>query len=851
MDPLMHYALHGWREMRDPSPAFSTRFYLDANADVREAGENPLRHYLVFGQKEQRDPHSLLKPLNIARPDVAIVILSFNAPLALRITLDSLIRAKVRVPFTVYLLENGSRPDVKAAVEGIVAEAQSRGLPMIFTDHPVNLGFSGGNNVCIDQALNKQHTHICILNSDVVVTEYWLDQLLDTAEPVVGPVSNAVGNEQTVPIDYSAVMDETAWPVINEFARRRRQAYSSETFTSEFLGFFCTLIRRDVIEGVGLLDERFFPGSYEDDDYCIRLRESGHQLAIARNIYIHHFGSASFSMLEFKDRLEISDINRRRFEEKHSRAWLHRTHLLLTSWAQDEARSRADDTSAAGKALRVATREAHHRTGVDLVNRLFDATEHFRREAARGPDALAKLDHLLSECATPNVEWMRDEIRRARAELLGENVPPPGMPLVSLGDSPKSLQGVGAAAQNSYAKLLSQFWHEIQSIELMSFNVLVSAQPLLLTFAKILSENDVTIVFADLNPKSCDARDGYVQRVLAMDDVMSGHSRIYILYDEAFRGLPTLETLGERQYLFRIADRAPLAEALLAALGALCRCYVHSVLRLGSETTRRYVSARPKTVIFDAHGSVPEEFQMYADPFGAQTHEAYEALLFRQAGRVICVSQAMADHMGAKHGPPHSPPIICPIFVGDHEVRPQSRTYRDRARIIYAGGTQRWQQIPKMLDLVAALRGRFDFTIYTPDPTLIRRELEARGVADDGSVVNGSVTPEAVQKALPSFDFGFLLREDTVVNRVSCPTKLVEYLMHGVVPIMEAAVGDFNAAGLCYVPLEDFRLGRLPDIHRRHEMAKANREILASMERAANQGLDEIRTALIPVRGVE
>ena len=241
---------------------------------------------------------------------------------------------------------------------------------------------------------------------------------------------------------------------------------------------------------------------------------------------------------------------------------------------------------------------------------------------------------------------------------------------------------------------------------------------------------------------------------------------------------------------------------------------------------------------------------MYADPFGAQTHEAYEELLFRRAGRVICVSQAMADHMTAKYGSPRVPPVICPIFVGDHQARPQSRTYRDRARIIYAGGTHRWQQIPKMLDLVVAFRDRFDFTMYTPDPALIRRELEARGVRDDGSVVNDSVTPEAVQRALPNYDFGFLLREDTVVNRVSCPTKLVEYLLHGVIPIMEAAVGDFNAAGLRYVPVEDFRLGNLPDIQLRREMAEANREILAAMERSARRGLHEIRAALRPLGDV-
>ena len=47
VDPLQHYALHGWKEGRDPSKEFSTSFYLEHNADVVSAGVNPLYHYVL------------------------------------------------------------------------------------------------------------------------------------------------------------------------------------------------------------------------------------------------------------------------------------------------------------------------------------------------------------------------------------------------------------------------------------------------------------------------------------------------------------------------------------------------------------------------------------------------------------------------------------------------------------------------------------------------------------------------------------------------------------------------------------------------------------------------------------
>lgn len=58
-DPLLHYALIGWREGRDPSPFFSVAWYLEKYGDIAKAGIEPLSHYLELGAAEGRDPHPL------------------------------------------------------------------------------------------------------------------------------------------------------------------------------------------------------------------------------------------------------------------------------------------------------------------------------------------------------------------------------------------------------------------------------------------------------------------------------------------------------------------------------------------------------------------------------------------------------------------------------------------------------------------------------------------------------------------------------------------------------------------------------------------------------------------------
>ncbi len=62
LDTLLHFCRHGWREGRDPSPWFVTRWYLDAYPDIDRAGVNPLLHYARHGEAEGRRPSQWFDP---------------------------------------------------------------------------------------------------------------------------------------------------------------------------------------------------------------------------------------------------------------------------------------------------------------------------------------------------------------------------------------------------------------------------------------------------------------------------------------------------------------------------------------------------------------------------------------------------------------------------------------------------------------------------------------------------------------------------------------------------------------------------------------------------------------------
>jgi GT2 family glycosyltransferase len=156
-----------------------------------------------------------------------------------------------------------------------------------------NLGFAGGTNQGLMMARGNT---ILFLNNDTVVTEGWLQNLLHclNSNPkigLVGPVTNYISGEQLIETSYSS-MDE-----MHQFARGYNISDPNKWKTTSRLTGFCVLMRREVLDRLGNLDEGFEIGNCEDDDYGLRARLLGLDLMIAKDTFIHHVGSVSIKAL--------------------------------------------------------------------------------------------------------------------------------------------------------------------------------------------------------------------------------------------------------------------------------------------------------------------------------------------------------------------------------------------------------------------------------------------------------------------------------------------------------------------------------------------------------------------------
>jgi GT2 family glycosyltransferase len=219
-------------------------------------------------------------------PKVSVITVNWNNFNDSAECLESL-RKTTYPNFEVIVVDNGSGGDDVSLLKQRFGDS----IRLIVNDK--NAGFAGGCNIGIKDALARGADYVVLLNNDTVVAPDFLEGLVRVAQSDerVGIAGGKV---------FCYELPELIWfagGIINYRTGRTPIRGSGEADKGQFdeivrvdwiSGCFM-FISRDVLQAVGMLDERFFFG-WEDVDLCVRAARKGFKVLFVPESRIWHKG---------------------------------------------------------------------------------------------------------------------------------------------------------------------------------------------------------------------------------------------------------------------------------------------------------------------------------------------------------------------------------------------------------------------------------------------------------------------------------------------------------------------------------------------------------------------------------
>ncbi len=226
-------------------------------------------------------------------PKVFIIVLHYGDPRETIECLDSLNRLNYD-NCEIILIDNGS---------GRKFEIRNSKFEIAKIFNPENFGFAGGNNPGIKQAIEKGADYILLLNNDTIVEPDFLKKLVEAGEK-----NEKIGILGPMIYDYGTGKIHFAGGRINLLYTKgiHIQDTKHQTQDTDYITGACLLIKRKIVEKIGLMPENYFLYC-EDVDWCLKARKSGFSCQVVPNSKISHKVSknakiASFSYIYYHTR---------------------------------------------------------------------------------------------------------------------------------------------------------------------------------------------------------------------------------------------------------------------------------------------------------------------------------------------------------------------------------------------------------------------------------------------------------------------------------------------------------------------------------------------------------------------
>lgn len=258
-----------------------------------------------------------MKDMDISKPLVHILILNFNSYIETVNCLEALLN-NIRYPnYRIIVLDNNSTDESIISLPTKVDEwAKLYGQKISFIENHSNYGYAHGNNRGIEIAIKENSDFICIINPDVIVEEDFLDELVYQmkSDPSIGMIAPAIVNSEakdTCIIGGAQIGYISGYTkMIN--AGNKLDGINPKVYACDYIGGMCLLVRRRVINEIGLIPENYFL-FYEETEWCNRCIRAGYRCVVDVGTKVIHKGSVTIDRESNESSIRNKGINMKEY----------------------------------------------------------------------------------------------------------------------------------------------------------------------------------------------------------------------------------------------------------------------------------------------------------------------------------------------------------------------------------------------------------------------------------------------------------------------------------------------------------------------------------------------------------
>lgn len=236
----------------------------------------------------------------------------------------------------IVLVDDGSR---ETESNKVLDHIKTSGWPHLFIRKQHNEGYKEAIKTGIKKCTSK---YVILLNNDTLLPPRFDESLVNvlTTHPYIkgsAPVSNH-------PTDlfqfrenlYDVSFDEFQPPAAIQSAFNQRCEVTAEFTLSPYLTGMCLALEKAVFEELGIFEDFYRNGYFEDLDLCCKIRNKGYQLAIVENCFVYHQGHATYRQKSQEEKHAIIFHNFKVFTDRWGHLAEHQDLLLKMKFAGEE-----------------------------------------------------------------------------------------------------------------------------------------------------------------------------------------------------------------------------------------------------------------------------------------------------------------------------------------------------------------------------------------------------------------------------------------------------------------------------------------------------------------------------------